>query len=40
MDNQNWTAGAGLTFTPNENHTIKADFDVAQTKDMITAKVV
>ncbi|MCT7546070.1 TonB-dependent receptor [Aliarcobacter cryaerophilus] len=32
MDNQNWTAGAGLTFTPNENHTIKADFDVAKQK--------
>jgi outer membrane receptor for ferrienterochelin and colicins len=32
MDNQNWTFGAGLTFTPNENHTIKADFDVAKQK--------
>ncbi|MDD2508315.1 MAG: TonB-dependent receptor [Aliarcobacter skirrowii] len=32
MDNQNWTAGAGLTFTPNDNHTIKANFDVAKQK--------
>ncbi|MCT7542015.1 TonB-dependent receptor domain-containing protein [Aliarcobacter cryaerophilus] len=32
MDNQNWTFGTGLTFTPNENHTIKADFDVAKQK--------
>ena len=31
-DNQNWTFGTGLTFTPNENHTIKADFDVAKQK--------
>ncbi|MDX4050204.1 TonB-dependent receptor [Aliarcobacter skirrowii] len=32
MDNQNWTAGAGLTFTPNDNHTIKANFDIAKQK--------
>lgn len=32
VDNQNWTFGTGLTFTPNENHTIKADFDVAKQK--------
>lgn len=32
MDNQNWTFGTGLTFTPNENHTIKADFDIAKQK--------
>lgn len=32
MDNQNWTAGAGLTFTPNENHTLKADFDISKQK--------
>ncbi|WP_066356621.1 TonB-dependent receptor domain-containing protein [Aliarcobacter skirrowii] len=32
MDNQNWTFGTGLTFTPNENHTIKANFDVAKQK--------
>ncbi|MBP7769642.1 MAG: TonB-dependent receptor [Aliarcobacter sp.] len=32
MDNQNWALGAGLTFTPSDNHTIKADFDVAKQK--------
>jgi outer membrane receptor for ferrienterochelin and colicins len=32
MDNQNWTFGAGLTFTPNDNNTIKADFDIAKQK--------
>ncbi|RXK03354.1 TonB-dependent receptor domain-containing protein [Halarcobacter bivalviorum] len=32
MDNQNWTLGAGLTFTPNDNHTIRADFDIAKQK--------
>ncbi|OCL99746.1 Colicin I receptor precursor [Aliarcobacter thereius] len=32
MDNQNWTAGAGLTFTPNDNHTIKANFDISKQK--------
>jgi outer membrane receptor for ferrienterochelin and colicins len=32
MDNQNWTVGAGLTFTPNENHTVKADFDLSKQK--------
>ena len=32
MDNQNWTAGVGLTFTPSENHTIRADFDIAKQK--------
>ena len=32
MDNQNWTFGTGLTFTPNDNHTIKADFDIAKQK--------
>ncbi|WP_066351441.1 TonB-dependent receptor domain-containing protein [Aliarcobacter skirrowii] len=32
MDNQNWTFGTGLTFTPNDNHTIKANFDVAKQK--------
>ncbi|CAM3390990.1 TonB-dependent receptor domain-containing protein [Arcobacter aquimarinus] len=32
MDNQNWTFGAGLTFTPNDAHTIKADFDIAKQK--------
>ncbi|WP_323593999.1 TonB-dependent receptor domain-containing protein [Aliarcobacter butzleri] len=32
MDNQNWTAGAGLTFTPNENHTIKANYDISKQK--------
>ncbi|MDX4059880.1 TonB-dependent receptor [Aliarcobacter skirrowii] len=32
MDNQNWTFGTGLTFTPNENHTIKANFDIAKQK--------
>ena len=30
MDNQNWTFGTGLTFTPNDAHTIKADFDIAK----------
>lgn len=30
MDNQNWTFGAGLTYTPNANHTIKADVDLAK----------
>lgn len=32
MDNQNWTLGAGLTFTLNDNHTIRADFDIAKQK--------
>jgi outer membrane receptor for ferrienterochelin and colicins len=32
MDNQNWSAGAGLTLTPNENHTIKLDYDVSKQK--------
>jgi len=32
MDNQNWTFGTGLTFIPNDNHTIKVDFDVAKQK--------
>ncbi|AXH13056.1 TonB-dependent receptor domain-containing protein [Halarcobacter bivalviorum] len=32
MDNQNWTLGAGLTFTPTDNHTIRADFDIAKQK--------
>ena len=32
MDNQNWTFGTGLTFTPNDNHTIKADYDVSKQK--------
>ncbi|MFY4806241.1 TonB-dependent receptor domain-containing protein [Aliarcobacter butzleri] len=32
MDNQNWTFGTGLTFTPNDNHTIKADYDIAKQK--------
>ena len=32
MDNQNWAFGAGLTFTPNRMHTIRADFDVAKQK--------
>jgi outer membrane receptor for ferrienterochelin and colicins len=32
MKNQNWTAGIGLTLTPNENHTIRADFDIAKQK--------
>ncbi|RXK13140.1 TonB-dependent receptor [Halarcobacter mediterraneus] len=32
MDNQNWTFGTGLTFTPNDNHTIRADFDIAKQK--------
>ncbi|RXJ83780.1 TonB-dependent receptor domain-containing protein [Arcobacter cloacae] len=32
MDNQNWTFGTGLTFTPNDAHTIKADFDIAKQK--------
>ena len=32
MDNQNWAFGAGLTFTPNDNNTIKADFDVSKQK--------
>ena len=32
VQNENWTFGTGLTFTPNENNTIKADFDVAKQK--------
>lgn len=32
MDNQNWTLGAGLTFTPNDDHTLRADFDIAKHK--------
>ena len=32
LDNQNWTAGAGLTFTPDDANTIKADFDIAKQK--------
>ncbi|RXK08808.1 TonB-dependent receptor, partial [Halarcobacter bivalviorum] len=31
-DNENWTFGTGLTFTTNENHTIKANFDIAKQK--------
>lgn len=32
MDNQNWTFGTGLTFTPNDNHTIKIDYDISKQK--------
>ena len=32
VQSENWTFGTGLTFTPSENHTIKADFDVAKQK--------
>lgn len=32
VQNENWTFGTGLTFTPSENHTIKADYDVAKQK--------
>jgi len=32
MDNQNWSAGAGLTFTPNDNHTIRFDYDMMKQK--------
>ncbi len=32
MDNQNWTFGGGLTFNVNDNHTIKADYDISKQK--------
>ena len=32
MDNQNWSAGAGLTFTPNDNNTIRFDYDMMKQK--------
>ncbi|WP_418186894.1 TonB-dependent receptor domain-containing protein [Aliarcobacter lanthieri] len=32
VKHEDWTAGIGLTFTPNENHTIKLDYDVAKQK--------
>jgi outer membrane receptor for ferrienterochelin and colicins len=32
VDNQNWNFGTSLTFTPNENHTIKADYDISKQK--------
>lgn len=32
VKNENWTFGTGLTFTPNENHTIRLDYDVAKQK--------
>nr|WP_257119463.1 TonB-dependent receptor [Aliarcobacter lanthieri] len=32
VKHEDWTAGVGLTFTPNENHTIKLDYDVAKQK--------
>ena len=32
MDNQNWSFGTGLTFTPNDNHTIKIDYDISKQK--------
>jgi len=32
MDNQNWSGGAGLTFTPNDNNTIRFDYDMMKQK--------
>ncbi|WP_026803348.1 TonB-dependent receptor domain-containing protein [Aliarcobacter lanthieri] len=32
VKNENWTFGTGLTFTPSDNHTIRADFDIAKQK--------
>ena len=32
MDNQNWSFGTGLTFTPNDNHTIRLDYDISKQK--------
>ncbi|MFY4785992.1 hypothetical protein ACOTVT_11420, partial [Aliarcobacter butzleri] len=32
VKHEDWTFGAGLAFTPNENHTIKFDYDVAKQK--------
>jgi len=32
MDNQNWSFGTGLTFTPNDNHTIRVDYDISKQK--------
>lgn len=32
MDNQNWTFGAGVTYTPTQKHSIKLDFDIAKQK--------
>lgn len=32
VENEAWTLGTGLTFTPNTDHTIKADFDIAKQK--------
>jgi len=32
MDNQNWSFGTGLTFTPNDKHTIRVDYDISKQK--------
>jgi len=32
MDNQNWSLGTGLVFTPNDKHTIRLDYDVMRQK--------
>ncbi|MDN5080179.1 TonB-dependent receptor domain-containing protein [Aliarcobacter butzleri] len=32
VKHEDWTFGTGLTFTPNDNHTIRANFDVAKQK--------
>lgn len=32
VKNEAWTFGVGLTFTPNKDHTIKADYDIAKQK--------
>ncbi len=32
VDNQNWSLGAGLTITPNQDHTIRIDYDIMKQK--------
>jgi len=32
MDNQNWSAGTGLTFTPDDKNTIRFDYDMMKQK--------
>lgn len=32
VQNENWNFGTGLSFTPNDNHTIKVDYDISKQK--------
>lgn len=40
VDNQNWSLGTGLVFTPNDSHTIRFDYDIAKQKYDNTAATV